>query len=259
MIKKRFVPFVLILTILTLFLSACSNNNKTSISLLEFPGLKWGMTPEEVKESLNIRDDMIVSESHPHNSLEITVSGLQYFGSGTDNVISRYNTLGDGSYALYNVSLYYPEGTDMAVIRDKLIEIYGPGTDYGYTDYDLDRNTLRSYVQWINLNNKREKKWDTSIEANAKNPNPTEQIEHWWASTGKGSKTFSDEEIEKFVSAFGDNVGTYADRETVMEYLDKAVKATIRCAETSNLNLPSVSFTGKYINFIASVDNYAGK
>ena len=87
MIKKRFVPFVLILTILTLFLSACSNNNKTSISLLEFPGLKWGMTPEEVKESLNIRDDMIVSESHPHNSLEITVSGLQYFGSGTDNVI----------------------------------------------------------------------------------------------------------------------------------------------------------------------------
>ena len=257
--KTRFVPVVLIITILTLCLVACSNNNKTSLSLLEFPGLKWGMTPDEVKESLNIRDDMLVSESHPHNSLEITVSGLQYFGSGTDNVIFRYNTLGDGSFALYNVSLFYPEGTDMSVIRDKLIEIYGLGTDYGFTDYDFDRNTLRSFVQWINLNNKREKKWDTSIEDNAKNPNPTELIEHWWASTGKGSKTFTDEEIEKFVSAFGDDVGTYANRETVMEYLDKVVKATIRCAETSNLGLPAVSFTGKYINYIASVDNYAGK
>ena len=62
---KKLTAFILGLALLVVCLSACEiapKTEKPDVSLLEFPGLKWGMTPEEAKAALNITDDMITEE-----------------------------------------------------------------------------------------------------------------------------------------------------------------------------------------------------
>ena len=136
----------------------------------------------------------------------------------------------------------------MTVVRDNLIGIYGPGTDYGFTNYEIHQGTVQSY---IDLNHSDSIEFGKSIEANAKNPKPTEEINHRWAGTGKGRKLFADESVEKIVELFGDEVGTYADRDTTLEYLDKHVWITIRCRDGYNDRgleyRPSVVFTASSV------------
>lgn len=259
--KTRFVPVVLIFAVLTLLLVACSNNNKTSISLLEFPGLKWGMTPEAVKEALDISEEMIIKEEYidyePYeDEFRLTISGARYFGLDADNLIFRFWEYNNQT-VLYAVQVTYPSETNMAVVRDNLIEIYGPGTDYGFTNYELNRRpgeteyTVQSYIDWNNSNSI---EFGKSIEENAKNPEPADEINHRWAGTAKGSEIISKEDLEIIIKAFGDDVGTYADRDTVLEYLDKKVLATIRCRDGYTVEdvefRPAVVFTAPYITNI---------
>ena len=234
---------------------------KPDVSILEFPGLKWGMTPEEVKTALEISEDMIIKAEHidyePYkDEFRLTISGAQYFGLDADNLIFRFWEYNNKT-VLYAVQVTYPSETNMTVVRDNLIEIYGPGTDYGFTNYELSRSpgeteyTVQSYIDWNNSNSI---EFGKSIEENAKNPQPTDEINHRWASTAKGSEIISKEDLEIIIKAFGDDVGTYADRDTVLEYLDKKVLVTIRCRDGYTIEdvefRPAVVFAAPYITHI---------
>ena len=229
-------------------------------ALLEFPGLKWGMTPEGAKAALNITDDMITEEKTYGDELRITLSGSRYFGADAESVTLRFYQYSDKS-ALWNVQVTYAPGTDMAAVRDNLIDIYGPGTDHGFTDYEIFNGSVQSYVNWNHTN---EIHPGTTIEDNAKNPNPTDEIYHRWAGTAKGNKLFTDEEIEMIVEAFGNTGGTRTDRETVIEYLDKKVFVTMLCRDgyTNQVGVeyrPCVSLTGGHVSFIKMAAEYADK
>ena len=216
--------------------------------LLEYPGLKWGMTVDEAKSALNISDDMIIEEKAYGEEWRLILSGSEQFGVDAENILLRFCQYDDRT-ELYHVQVTYAEGTDMTAVRDNLAEIYGPGTDYGFTNYEIDNGTVRSFIDWNHTNSIQ---FDSSIEANAKNPKPTDEINHRWAST-VGSEVFTEEEVDRFVRLFGDDVGTYADRETVLEYLEKTVKVTIACRDgytRSTLEYrPAVTFNGRYISF----------
>ncbi len=220
--------------------------------LLEYPGLKWGMTVDEAKSALNISDDMIIEEKAYDNEWRLALSGSEQFGVDAENILLRFYQYDDRT-ELYHVQVTYAEGTDMTAVRDNLAEIYGPGTDYGFTNYEIDNGTVRSFIDW---NHTSSTQFDSSIEANAKNPNPTDEINHRWAST-VGSEVFTEEEVERFVRLFGDDVGTYADRETVLEYLEKTVKVTIACRDgytRSKIEYrPAVTFNGRYLSYIKAV------
>lgn len=261
--NKKLIALVSILVILVISLTACGNVNsgKPNVSRLEFPGLKWGMTPEEVKTSLSISEEMIIKEEYidyePYeDEFRLTVSGAQYFGSDADNIIFRFWEYNNQT-VLYAVQVTYPSETNMAVVRDNLIGIYGPGTDYGFTNYELHKSpgeteyTVQSYIDWNNSNSI---EFGKSIEENAKNPEPPDEINHRWAGTAKGSEIISKEDLEIIIKAFGDDVGTYADRDTVLEYLDKKVLATIRCRDGYTVEdvefRPAVVFTAPYITNI---------
>ena len=233
-----------------------ARNYSINAELLEFPGLKWGMTPEEVKAALEISDDALAEEMHG-DEIWITLDGAAYFGAESEEVILRFLRYNNKS-ALWTVQVTYAPGTDMVAVRDELIEIYGPGTDYGFTNYEIIDGTVKSYVEW----NDREPMDGSivigeTIEANAKNPNPPEKINHCWASTVKGSSVIPFDVIEKRIEMFGDDVGTYADRVTALEYLDKRVPIVIHCRDgyTSQKGLeyrPYVTFNARYMQFCKS-------
>lgn len=254
--KRTPIVATLMLLFLVLCLSACAKESHKN--LLEFPGLKWGMTPEEVQEALDISEDTIVSDKLDADEPEFTISGRQYFGSNTVNIEFRFCKFSNNSDALYKVILYYPEETDMAVIRDNLIKIYGPGTDYGFTDYALDEGTLQSYINWNRGNHVQ---YGATIEENAKRPTPIDEIIHRWSSTGNGKELFDDDTIEKAVEIHTKS-GYAADRETLLEYLEKHVWVRILCTDRSEVEevvLPYVCFNAEHIVFSSFVDRHANK
>ena len=231
-------------------------NTKSDVSLLEFPGLKWGMSPEEAKAALNISDDMITREETVESELFLFISGSEYFGEDAESLALRFQSYNNKT-ELWSVQVTYAQGTDMRMVRDHLIEIYGPGTDYGYTDYEIfhdpveDTWFLDSYIQFLHTP---EIKSGKTIEANAKNPSPPETLHHLWASDVDGTKLFTKEETDIIVELFGDDVGTYADRETTLEYLQKHVWIRINCKDgyTDKFGReyrPHVLFTSEYVNF----------
>ena len=241
---------------------------KPDVSLLEFPGLKWGMTPEEVKAALDISEDMILEEARiaSNGEFRLTVSGSKYFGADAEAIMFRFYEYGEKT-VLWNVNVHYAAGTDMTVVRDNLIEIYGPGTDYGFTNYELHRSpgetdyTVQSYIDWNFLpidSSLRSIEYGTSIEENAKHPNPPDELVHRWASRVKGSSVIPSDDLEKLIEMFGDDVGTYADRATALEYLDKKVPITILCRDgyTNAAGVeyrPAVAFVAGYLTLCKSV------
>lgn len=257
---KRQISLILGICVICLCIAACDNNIdilKPNINLLEYPGLKWGMTPETAKIALNITDDMIAKEETIEDEFRLTLSGAEYFGVDAESVILRFLQYNNKT-ALWNVQVTYPAGTDMTTVRDHLINIYGPGTDYGFTDYEIHNGTVQSYIDWNTLpidSTLDSIQFGTSIEDNAKHPNPPDILNHRWASTAKGSDVISNEDLETIVQAFDNGVGTNADRETVIEYLDKKVLATLVCRDgyTNKYGIeyrPCISFTGRHIAFI---------
>lgn len=251
--KNRVIVLLLVLFVL---LTACGKEANTEKQrLLEFPGLKWGMTPEEVKTALNISEDMITKEMSTDGEFSFTVLGLQYFGNGTDHVVFKFAKAGDDKTGrLYLVKLYYPEETDMAVIRDNLVKIYGPGTDYGFTNYVIDHGTVQSYIDWNRGNNLQ---YGTTIENNAKRPTPLDEINHRWASSVPGSELFDDEALDRACKVFRNDDGEYVDRDIILDYLEKHVWVTIRCTDNPGEwgeGLPNVTFNAEHVVFAGNVD-----
>lgn len=249
--KMRGFALILSLSVLVLCLVACGNGGETKQpnESLEFPGTKWGMSPEEVKTALQIGSDMITGEKNYGDELRITLSGSEYFGAGAESVTLRFLQYGDKT-ALWNVQVTYPTGTDMKAVRDKLSDLYGPGTDYGFTNYEIHNGTVQSFIDW-NLSSSLQ--FGATIEENAKNPKPSDTVNHRWAEVTQGTKLFADEEIETIVALFDSGRGTKADRETTLEYLDKHVWLTILCRDgytNSGIEYrPCISFTGGHIAF----------
>lgn len=63
--KKITLVFVLVfvLVMIPLSMNACSSQSKLDAALLEFPGLKWGDTPEQVIEKLKLTEDQILENA----------------------------------------------------------------------------------------------------------------------------------------------------------------------------------------------------
>ena len=219
-------------------------------SLLEFPGLKWGMTPEEVKAALNLSEDQIAYEySYAEQDYDgwLGVTGLEYFGGEIQAARFQFCSNSETEPALYRIELRYTDETDMAAIRDNLIEQYGPGTNMGYTDYVFVDNTVKSAVH----NNRTGiGKYGETIEPNATSPINHHDIVHCWPSSVKGSDILTPEAVEGFIATMGDSEGVYASREDVLKWIDNHVWVVLRCANNSDRDdyiNRSVVFSAEYV------------
>ena len=137
---------------------------------LEYPGLEWNMSPEEVMDALDITEEMITkenvtppSETSDYYRYSFMLQGLECFGAEAKTVIFYFTDhSGSGDQlGLYAMDIYYPDGmetgganTDMEAVRAKLTEVYGADSpEYTYKhEYTGNDQTVTAETpkwQWI--------------------------------------------------------------------------------------------------------------
>lgn len=102
---------------------------------LNYPGLDWGMTPEEVKAALGFGDDSIVKVQESENVMLYAVKGLHYFNLPADIVQFNYTSFKGSQWGLYEVVVTLPDDTDMEQAKQTVTAYYGEPIDsYTHTD-----------------------------------------------------------------------------------------------------------------------------
>ena len=132
-------------------------------SLLEFPGLKWGMTVEEVKSALNITQQQILRDEqyeyppdvgNADERWDLYVKDLQIFGHKVNMAGFEFVRISDddpnnaavagntgGAFALWHIQVFLDEETDMEKLEQELTMAYGQGVGgvYNYIDWSTGR------------------------------------------------------------------------------------------------------------------------
>ena len=109
------VKLCLLYTSFLLFsITACTPNSAGSSSgspteLLNYPGLTWDMSPQEVTSALHLREDQIQTrDDEPSFALGYVPEG-EIFGLKPANIVFEFLNI-DSEQKLYNVTVTYPEG-----------------------------------------------------------------------------------------------------------------------------------------------------
>lgn len=133
----------LLICLLSLSLLLCGCGPKEpeyDADLLEYPGLRWGMTLEEVQSALGFSDadilDSAIGTFNPERPTSpayhnYSVGNLEIFGFPTAQVILRFYEYAGHEPGLGEMVVYFPDGyegsdaTDMDALRRTLTEHYG--------------------------------------------------------------------------------------------------------------------------------------
>lgn len=247
--KKSLRVFLVLLAFLST-LSACSNKMITDNALLlEFPGIKWGASVEGVKAALKLKDEQIlVDQANGNAEWLLLVSDLEFFGGKVEQMAFKFVGYEGFDYALYDIQLRYKDGTDMVKIRDNMIEIYGIGSEYGFTDYTIRDGIAQSF---INYNYSNAVDLGTFMSGDIKYKVPESPMIHRWASTAKGTEIYAPEVIDAFVALYTDpNYFNHASREAVLEWIEKHPLVTVFCVNGSQYSdnpLYKVGFTAEFV------------
>ena len=220
MLKKATV-FIIAFTILAYCLSGCAVTQNVDKTLLEFPGLKWNATPEEVIEALNLTDQQITGERTENAATDSQLAPDRYFMdvqniSFFDNEITgakfTFLRYGKNDFGLTGIEIYYPKNTNMQTVIDKMVTCYGEGNSDSRVRYTIEDGEIVEYsgssgAMMIN----------GEIWAPEKDP---EYISSFWRSTKRGSEILSAEEQSKMDDYYVGLERLQITRETALEYLD---------------------------------------
>ena len=229
--NTRRIALVLSLIILILCLTACGKElTVDDPTMLELPGIKWGATVEEVKQALNVTDQQIISDqAYSENTWALWITDVTMFGEEVAyaNLIFM-NFPWHEEYGLCDVQLYYPDETDMTIVKDTLVELYGePKDGLGFTRYKVSQGKVESYTEsGTNL---------ASYEGQS-----TRMI-HWWESTAKRADVLPADVVDAMIeNGIIDPTGNVVDisdpssREAVLECLRKDPAVFLYCTDSSS-------------------------
>lgn len=148
---KKWVSVVAILVCVILLIS-CATNPKASKpkvddpTLLEFPGIKWGATMEEVKEALNITEEQISSEktespNHSEDTGDLIVTDITLFGVEVPIAGFEFRANPGQEVRLYRITVHLAEDADMDKMCETLTEVYGKDVGEYFISYSPYANT----------------------------------------------------------------------------------------------------------------------
>ena len=217
-------------------------NKDFDVKLLEYPGLKWGMSPDEVIEALQLTEEQIQSQTYSGgdsatDSCYLTVKDITFFDEKVTKAafIFRRAIKGTGDYRLYEVNLLLDENLDMNEMNRTLTKIYGEGTGKTYTTYSIDgRGKLQEYqaggdpilaYMYNNLSDGPGKDAQHLREIVLSIVEDPEFMVENWASSKKGTKVLPKDGQKLIANYFVDRGIT--DRETVEQWLEKATLVAI--------------------------------
>ena len=245
---KKWVSVVAVM-VCTILLISCATNPKVTIptgdepavedsqaALLEFPGLKWGMTPEEVKTALELTEEQIVSQKYSEgdeneSTCRLSVKNTTFLDEEVSLATFQFSNNGKG-YKLHRIDLYLDEDVDMNEMNNALTEVYGEGTGEYYLNYHIDvsgklqegkRRGDTELGQQYNMYTRLTEKLSGDMQRKKDAvfgivEDPEFMVEHW-VSSAKGTEVLPEDGQELFVQFFEET--EQADRETVMAWFEK--------------------------------------
>ena len=128
--------------------------------LMEFRGIPWNSTPEEVFDRLGIPADSVAWKETSGTLLPrtrtATVADWEVFGETAQGVrfyFSSYDADGDG-FGLVQVTVFYASDADQAAILSALRQTYGAEPEtypaLGYMTFDLTMRTQEpGVIHWV--------------------------------------------------------------------------------------------------------------
>lgn len=168
---KKYAAFSLVIIMLALCLSGCAKELKVDDpTLLEFPGLKWGMTIDEVKAALGVKEDQILKDEQIISSLsnksydeweldvkdlnvfdsEITLGIFTFIARTADQIPEGREAIEhtSGEFILQGVRVFLDEETDMEKLEQEMATVYGDGVGgiYQYIEVRSSGNPNKTYI-----------------------------------------------------------------------------------------------------------------
>lgn len=151
--KKRILSLLIVLCFV-LSMGACTSSEPNTY--LEYPGLAWGMSPEEVLEIFDIQEEDIVRHSVSMRSESYLLSDVEFFGEKSFRLVFNFLDLtyspdfpegGEegGDCRLLNIRVYYPDDADMDKVFKNMKQAYGETVPevYEYETTPIYRDSLR--------------------------------------------------------------------------------------------------------------------
>ena len=142
---KKWVSVVAVMVCAILLISCATNPKASELKvdnpkLLEFPGIKWGATPEEVKTALGVTEEQICNETDSQNAsydeYYCSITNFHFLGEDVSIGVFQFRALPGKELKLYNIMLFLDEDVDMGKMQEKITETYNnEGTGEYYISY----------------------------------------------------------------------------------------------------------------------------
>ena len=126
--KTRICSGILVLLLLFSLFGCAASKEPDLSEVMTFPGLAWGMSPEEACSALSLSEGDYEVRIDRYYSL-VNIRTAAY---GADNArisLAFDDQNGDGVYTLWNVMVGFPHDTDMEAVKDAMIQLYGEPTE----------------------------------------------------------------------------------------------------------------------------------
>lgn len=135
---------IAILLLAGLLLSLCACAKKTEVSTtLEFQGIPWNSSPEEVFEKLGLDQETLswgeVQSNGLGESYSVVVSDWEVFGESALSVgffFVNYIPKESDYFGLSQVQIFYPEDCDKEAVLENVRKQYGPEPEE-FTEYSI--------------------------------------------------------------------------------------------------------------------------
>ena len=128
-------------------LCGCSGEAEVSPAM-EFQGIPWNSSPEEVCEALGLDMDTLEREEDNY-SVTLTARDVEAFGTAATLAQFRFFnfSLEEGGYCgLDQIHIVFPESADKEAVLAALTEAFGPEAQE-YTQYDYITGRPRTYAK----------------------------------------------------------------------------------------------------------------
>lgn len=132
MVKKNLWT---VLLLCMAFLCACGKTeNKEQAKNLEFPGLTWGMTPEDVMNAFQTTKENTVLYDENSFTTSFGIEDMDVFGQKAERVLFNFIDYAsfaqlpgqeEGKQRLCQIRVYYPQDADIDPVKEKMEQTYG--------------------------------------------------------------------------------------------------------------------------------------
>lgn len=162
-IKKISAIAVLAFSLLLCSCNKAPNNNPKNDDM-EFLNTSWGMTPEEVKSALSLKDDDITDEEIGRMDAFIRMRDYnkKIFGYKPDDVILTFLDVGDGIKRLCDVDIKYSSDVDMQKVLNNMKNEFGNPIS-NIKEYQPFKTVITNKLRFISYDDSETLKlWGTS-------------------------------------------------------------------------------------------------